>query len=168
MERIVETERLWLRELNPLDAESFYLLNLDPEVIKYTGDDPFMNIEEAEKFLLHYDHYRKYGFGRRAVMRKTDNIFLGWCGLKYIEDIDEYDIGFRFFKKFWGQGYATESAKACLELGFKKFNLPVIIGRALKENTASIHVLQKIGLSFYKEVDLEGKPGVIYRKFRPW
>ena len=168
MERIVETERLWLRELNPGDAESFYLLNLDPEVIKYTGDDPFINIEEAEKFLLNYDHYRKYGFGRWAVMRKTDNVFLGWCGLKYIEDIDEYDIGFRFFKKFWGQGYATESAKACLELGFKKFNLPVIIGRALKENRASIHVLQKIGLSFYKEADFEGKAGVIYRKFKPW
>jgi RimJ/RimL family protein N-acetyltransferase len=112
LERIAETERLWLREFNPGDAKSFYLLNLDPEVIKYTGDDSFINIEEAEKFLLNYDHCRKHGFGRWAVMRKTDNTFLGWCGLKYIEDIDEYDIGFRFFKKYWGYGYATESAKA--------------------------------------------------------
>ena len=116
--------------------------------------------------MLNYDHYNKYGFGRWAVMSKTDNSFLGWCGLKYIEDIDEYDIGFRFLKKYWGYGYATESAKACLELGFNTFKIPVIIGRALKENIASIHVLQKIGLTFYKEDELDGKPGVIYRKFR--
>ena len=166
MEKIIETKRLWLREFNQEDAESFYLLNLDPEVIQFTGDESFKNIEEAEKFLLNYDHYNKYGFGRWAVMSKTDNSFLGWCGLKYIEDIDEHDIGFRFFKKYWGYGYATESAKACLELGFNTFNIPVIIGRALKENTASIHVLQKIGLTFYKEDELDGKPGVIYRKFR--
>lgn len=166
MEKIIVTERLWLREFNPGDAESFYLLNLDPEVIKFTGDDSFKNIEEAEKFLLNYDHYKKYVFGRWAVMSKTDNSFLGWCGLKYIENIDEYDIGFRFFKKYWRYGYATESAKACLELGFKKFNIPVITGRALKENTASIHVLKKIGLTFYKDDVLDGKPGVIYRKSR--
>ena len=160
--KILETERLYLREITIEDAENAYLLNLDPEVVKYTSDEPFENVECARTFLKNYDHYKKYGFGRWAVINKTDNEFLGWCGLKYTEELDEFDIGFRFFKKHWNKGYATESAKACLELGFKKFEMPKIVGRAMKENFGSIKVLEKIGLKYYKPFDFDGEAGVIY------
>jgi RimJ/RimL family protein N-acetyltransferase len=70
MKKILETERLHLRELNVNDAEYFYLLNLDKEVMKYTGEEPFKNIEKAKYFLKNYDHYEKYGFGRWAVINK--------------------------------------------------------------------------------------------------
>lgn len=73
--KILETNRLFLREITPDDAETAYLLNLDPEVIKYTGDEPFTSIEEARKFLENYDHYRKYGFGRWAVINKSTEEF---------------------------------------------------------------------------------------------
>jgi [ribosomal protein S5]-alanine N-acetyltransferase len=96
--KIAETTRLYLREMTAADAENAYLLNLDPDVIRYTGDDPFESIEAARTFLEQYDHYQKYGFGRWAVIRKTDDAFLGWCGLKYTKDLDEYDLGFRFLK----------------------------------------------------------------------
>lgn len=145
------------------DAENAYFLNLDPEVIQYTGDPPFKSVEEAGIFLTKYDHYRKYGFGRWAVIRKTDDAFLGWCGLKYSPDVDEYDVGFRFFKKYWNKGYATEAAKACLELGFEKYALPIIVGRAMTANKGSIRVLEKIGLTFFKNFDFEGHEGVIYK-----
>ena len=79
---ILETPRLGLREITTADAEQAYLLNLDPEVIKYTGDEPFSSIEAARAFLEKYDHYKKYGFGRWAVIRKEDRSLLGWCGLK--------------------------------------------------------------------------------------
>lgn len=164
MEWILETERLLLREITPEDAEIAYRLNLDPEVIRYTGDGPFASTEDARDFLQKYDHYRKYGFGRWAVIRKSDGEFLGWCGLKYSADTDEYDIGFRFFKKYWGQGYATEAAKACLEKGFKELGMKVIIGRAMKANRASIRVLEKIGLQYYRDGDCGEEDGVIYRK----
>lgn len=160
---ITETQRLILRETTEADAEQAYLLNIDPEVIRYTGDEPFKNIEEARKFLAGYDHYKKYGFGRWAVLDKNTNEFFGWCGLKYTAEINEYDIGFRFFKKNWGKGFATESALACLDLGLNKFNMPVIVGRAAKENHASIRVLQKIGLTYYKDADCHGDDAVIYK-----
>src|SRR5437868_543478 len=112
---ITETPRLHLREITVDDAKNAYELNLDPEVIKYTGDGPFSSIEDARDFLSKYDHYKKYGFGRWAVINKTDNDFLGWCGLKYTEEKNEFDVGFRFFKKHWNKGYATESAKACID-----------------------------------------------------
>ncbi len=147
---IAQTSRLYLRDLTPQDAENFYHLNLDPEVIQYTGDAAFNSIEEAKTFLENYDHYEKYGFGRWAVIRLSDKAFLGWCGLKYAPELDEVDLGFRFFKKYWNQGFATEAATLCLELGFKQFRLKRIVGRAMSENLASIRVLAKLG---FKAID---------------
>ncbi len=164
---IVETERLYLREMVPEDAENAYLLNLDPEVVRYTGDEPFSSIEEARTFLQNYDHYRKYGFGRWAVIRKSDGEFLGWCGLKYTPEPDEYDIGFRFFRRYWNMGYATEAAKACLELGFSKFGMRQIVGHVMLGNRASARVLEKIGLRYqapYAFDDEEGEVYVLYNK----
>ena len=74
--QILETERLFLREITVNDAETAYLLNLDTDVIKYTGDKSFDSIESARQFLTSYDHYKKYGFGRWAVIRKQDSEFL--------------------------------------------------------------------------------------------
>lgn len=166
MTPIAETERLYLREITPADAEQAYLLNIDPEVIRYTGDRPFEDVESAARFLQAYDHYRRYGFGRWAVIQKSDQAFLGWCGLKYTEDLDEYDIGFRFFKSRWGQGFATESGRKCLELGFTRFEMPCITGRAMRANTASVRVLEKLGLRFAGSFDFDGEEGWLYRMDR--
>src|SRR4051812_8677611 len=103
-EHIIETERLLLREILPSEAEVMYNLNLDPDVIRYTGDPPFESMAEAEKFIRNYPDYAKNGYGRWAVVRKEDNEVLGWCGLKYLPETEETDIGYRFFKKFWGMG----------------------------------------------------------------
>jgi [ribosomal protein S5]-alanine N-acetyltransferase len=159
---IAETKRLILREITTGDAEQAYLLNLDPEVIRYTGDEAFKSVEEAKDFLEKYESYKKYGFGRWGVIDKNTNEFLGWCGLKYSPDSNEHDVGFRFFKKHWGKGYATESALVCLDLGFNKFNMPFIVGRAAKENLASIKVLKKIGLTYLKDEMCHHDPAEIY------
>jgi len=160
---ILETERTKIRPLTPKDAEHFYMLNQDPEVLKYTGDNPFETVEAAKEFLVQYDQYEKYGIGRWAVINKENEEFLGWCGLKFTEKLNEYDIGFRFFRKHWNNGYATESAKACVELGLNKFKFPEIIARAMKDNLASIRVLEKIGLVYDRDFDFEGYEGVIYK-----
>lgn len=164
MSQISETERLILRELNTDDAENFYKLNLNPNVIKYTGNSAFKDINEAREFLENYHDYKLNGFGRWAVIDKSNNEFLGWCGLKYDKNLDETDIGFRFFEEYWNKGFATESAKACIDYGFENLNLKTIIGRAMSENTASIKVLEKIGLQFQKKFDFDKEnKGVIYK-----
>lgn len=168
MKTILETPRLFLRELGPDDAEQFYQLNLNPNVIKYTGNAAFKDVEEALHFLENYQDYKQNGYGRWAVIDKSSNDFLGWCGLKYDKDLDETDIGFRFFEQHWNKGYATESAKACLEYGFEKLNLKTIIGRAMEENIASIKVLEKIGLAFERAFDFDAhNKGVIYKINKP-
>lgn len=164
MKEILQTERLLLRELNPDDAENFYKLNLNPNVIKYTGNSAFKDIDEAKEFLENYQDYKLNGFGRWAVIEKSTNEFLGWCGLKYDKNLDETDIGFRFFEEHWNKGLATESAKACIDYGFENLNLKTIIGRAISENIASIKVLEKIGLKFEREFDFdESNKGLIYK-----
>jgi [ribosomal protein S5]-alanine N-acetyltransferase len=160
---IAETSRMILREFHPEDAENLYLLNLDPEVIRYTGDKSFEDISGARTFIQNYDHYRNYGFGRWGMIRKHDLSFLGWCGLKYSPEAEETDIGFRIFRTYWNQGYATEAARECLRAGFTQFGLKTITGRARTENTASIRVLEKIGLSYHRTFLKEGERWKIYR-----
>lgn len=163
----IETLRLIMRPLKVKDARHLYLLNQDEKVLKYTGDVPFENIESARIFLENYDQYKEFKVGRMAVIRKIDGIFLGWCGLKYNIAIDEYDLGFRFFRQFWNMGYATESAISVVEYGFNSQNIPFIVGKAMEHNLASIRVLQKTGMSLIKYFDFEGAPGVYYRIDNP-
>ena len=162
MNKILESERLILRELTDEDAEHFYQLNADEEVIRFTGDLPFGSINEVRDFLAAYDHYKLYGFGRWAVLLKENMEFIGWCGLKYDPESGEHDLGFRFFRPYWGRGFATEAAKACIEVAFGRFHIPVLYGRALKQNTASIRVLEKCGMTFSGTGDFHGEEGVVY------
>lgn len=160
---ICSTIRTYLREFTLDDAPFMYQLNSNPEVLKYTGDKAFENEAAARTFLENYDQYRKYGLGRWALIDKTTHQFMGWCGLKYNPISNEYDIGFRLFQTYWNKGYASEAAQACLDWGFKRPDIQVILGRAMADNIGSIKVLEKIGLQYYKAFDFDGQAGVIYR-----
>jgi RimJ/RimL family protein N-acetyltransferase len=164
---LIETSRLILREITPDDADQFYWLNADPEVIRYTGDAPFAGPEEARRFLESYDQYRLYGYGRWAVIRKADQAFLGWCGLRFDPLGGETDLGFRFFKTHWGHGYATEAALASLNLAFERFQLSEVIGRAMESNRASIRVLEKAGMRFRNIDFLDSQSALIYHIHKP-
>jgi len=158
---IAETPRLLLREFVLDDAENIWELNSDPEVIKYTGDPPFASVKMAGEFLLNYKDYKKNGFGRWAVITKASDSFIGWCGLKFNEQ-NLVDLGFRFFKREWNKGYATEAAQACLEHGFLELNLNEIIGRVARQNKASIKVLEKLSMDYWKNDNCKGIEDSLY------
>lgn len=159
---ILQTSRLILSEFSKEDAEDLYLLNADPEVLKYTGDPPFESIEDALAFVDGYDNYSTDGFGRWTVRLKSDNSFIGWCGLKRHSN-GEVDLGFRIMRKHWGNGYATEAALGCIEYAFKSLDLPYLIGRAMKQNAASHRVLEKVGMLFWKEEAMDLHDALCYR-----
>ncbi len=161
--KVIETPRLILREFGLKDAHKMWELNADPEVIQYTGNQSFESVDAAKVFLRNYTHYCERGYGRWAVVSKAKGEFIGWCGLKWNED-NFVDIGFRFFRHEWNKGFATEAAKACLEYGLFDLKIKEIIGRSSIENKASIRVLEKIGMCFWKEEHCEGiGPAVYYR-----
>ena len=165
MKKITETNRLILRELGSNDSEFFYNLNLDPEVLKYTGDLPFSSIVDAENFLINYSDYKKNGFGRWPVILKETNSFIGWCGLKLNEE-NLVDIGFRFLKKEWGKGYATESSKTALDYGFNTLKLTEITGRVSKDNISSIRVLEKLNMTYWKQDCFKGVEELVYYRIK--
>jgi ribosomal-protein-alanine N-acetyltransferase len=161
-EIIIETPRLLLRNFRQEDAVGFYALNNDPEVLRYTGDEAFRNVEEAAQFIAHYHHYQQYGYGRWAVVHKQDDAFIGFCGLKYHPEVEATDLGFRLMRDYWGQGLATEAARACVGYSFQSLQLPKLIGRVEQPNLASIRVLEKMGMQRVRSFDFEGKPGYWY------
>ena len=163
MKFILETPRLLLREFEITDAESFFQLNNDPEVVRYTGDVAFKNIDEAKALIENYVPYQKYGYGRWSVILQETDELIGWCGLKFQEDTKLIDLGYRFFKKHWNNGYATEAARACVEYGFQKLGMTEIMARAMKENIASIEVMKKIGMTYWKDGEGHEEPAVYYR-----
>lgn len=79
----LETVRTIMRNLTTKDAHSFFDLNMDDDVLKFTGDEPFNTVEDAFIFLQNYNQHEKYGVGRFAVIDKVTNQFISWCGLRY-------------------------------------------------------------------------------------
>jgi ribosomal-protein-alanine N-acetyltransferase len=165
MKIFAETERLILRELLPTDIEGMFELDSNPIVHKYLGNKPVKTKQETEIIIQSIiDQYKDRGIGRWAAIEKSSGDFIGWSGLKLNTGEkdslngkqDFYDIGYRFMPRYWGKGYATESAIAALDYGFKVKQYKTIVGIALIDNVASKKVLQKIGLQYIEDFDCEG------------
>ncbi len=162
MKIFAETDRLILRELLPTDVAGMFEMDSDPEVHRYLGNKPYSAIEESQaniEFIRR--QYIENGIGRWATIEKETNNFVGWAGLKLITEttnnrINYYDLGYRFSKKYWGKGYATESAMAAKDYAFNTLKLAEIIGIADINNSGSIHVLEKVGLKRISLFDYQG------------
>ncbi|HLC13824.1 MAG TPA: GNAT family N-acetyltransferase [Chthoniobacterales bacterium] len=158
MKVILETDRLLLREFVEDDAESFFKLNTDPEVMRFVPDKPLLNVEQARQTLI--DHpiadYRRYGFGRGACILKSTGEQIGFAGLKYLDELGEVDVAYRLLPAHWGQGLATEVALASVRYGFAALGLKRIIGLVMPKNIASVRVLEKTGLRYSGTVTLWG------------
>jgi RimJ/RimL family protein N-acetyltransferase len=163
MKIIISTPRLYFREFTLEDAQLLVDLNSDPLVTKYTEKGPITNIEEAIK-RLENDILPQYPnkLGRWAVFLKSNDEFIGWCGVKYIEKEKAYTLGYRFFHKHWGKGYATEAAKASLDYATNILNIKGILAKAMSLNTASIHVMKKLGMAYLRDEVCADHPAEVY------
>lgn len=168
MNVIIETQRLLLRTFTELDAHLIYLLNNDTDVTRFTHDT-IKDLAHAEEILIKniLPQYALYNFGRWAVHLKPTLEFLGWCGLKYRAGLNEVDLGYRFKREFWGNGFATEAAYASIKYGFEKLGLQRIVGRAELGNIGSYKVLEKCGMTYIGEQEVEGYPVKTYEIFNP-
>ncbi len=158
---ILETERLILRPFQIDDVPAWHLMQQDPEITRYTGDGGVVSEQEMENRIREHvlGDYKKHGFGRWIVVHKEDNCIIGFTGLKYIPDMDVVDLGYRFARKYWGQGIATEASIAALDFGFNELELEKIVAYIIPENIGSQKVLEKLGFTyvreFYEEDELE-------------
>jgi [ribosomal protein S5]-alanine N-acetyltransferase len=162
MKIFAETDRLILRELLPTDEDSMFELDSNPEVHKYLGNQPVKSIDEIRMTIQSVrQQYIDHGIGRWAVVEKSSGEFVGWSGLKLIKEltnnhINFYDVGYRLIPKFWGKGYATESARASLKYAFEEMYLNEVFGIANIANIKSRKALEKSGLKFIEIFDRNG------------
>ncbi|MBD3906700.1 GNAT family N-acetyltransferase [Chryseobacterium sp. Ch-15] len=147
----LETQRLILRKLEEADYERLFLLDSNPEVMKYIGIPTLSKVEESKEVVkMIMQQYQDNGVGRLAVIEKESGLLIGWSGLKLnTSEVNGYqnfyELGYRFLPETWGKGYATESGKASLEYGFNDLKAEIIYAYAHCENQASNHILTKLG-----------------------
>lgn len=163
LKTIIETKRIILRQFVLDDAPAVLEFGSNPEVNRYTGDLMIHQLEEAQKIITDtwFEDYRKYGYGRFAMVHKEDNRVIGFAGLKYEPELEATDIGYRILPEYWGQGLTSEVVIPILRYGFEDLGLKRIIGLVMLENPASSRVLEKSGLKFYKKAPYPGEPTIV-------
>jgi ribosomal-protein-alanine N-acetyltransferase len=165
----IETNRLILRPFLDSDAQGIFEMDSDPEVHTYLGNNPITTMAQAEEVVAFIrGQYEPLGTGRLAMIEKNSGNFVGWTGLKLVTEeiiglVNFYDLGYRLARKYWGKGYATESAIASLDLGFGTMNLPEIYAESDVGNDASNHILQKVGMTWMGELMHYGRPHFYYK-----
>ncbi|MBO9547796.1 GNAT family N-acetyltransferase [Caulobacter sp.] len=146
---MIATDRLVLRPAVDADRDAIAALNAHPQVGAWLGgvrdrteSDAFVDRVQAHEF--------QHGFGFWAVERKADRRLIGMTGVWWVppemEMPDTVEIGWRFHPEAWGQGYATEAARAALAYGFEALKLPEIIAFTARTNLASQGVIRRIGM----------------------
>jgi ribosomal-protein-alanine N-acetyltransferase len=164
MRFFIETERLIMRDLLPIDDTGMFLLDSDPEVHLYIGRKPVQNIEQCREVIeIIRRQYETNGIGRWAVIEKETGTFIGWSGLKLItEPINGHnnylDLGYRFIKQYWGKGYAKETAIASAAYAWDVLHAKELCGIVHINNVASRKTLESAGLQYVEDFDYDDQP----------
>lgn len=168
---ILETERLYLRELVPSDFESLCKILKDKDTM-YAYEGAFNDDEVQEWLDRQIARYQKWGFGLWAVVLKETNEMIGQCGLTMQpwKESEVLEIGYLFERSYWHRGYATEAAKTCKKYAFETLNATEVCSIIRDTNFASQNVAIRNGMTrvdawikHYKGVNMPHDRYVVYR-----
>lgn len=155
--KILETERLLLRNQLPEDAEVLGKMFSDAEVMRFIGEGKTYPKSAAVSSITKWNDYeRTHGFTSWGVIRKEDNVFIGKCGFNFLPDNSDVELSYMLDEPYWGKGYASEIAKATLEYGLNKLNLKRVVALVYPQNSPSIRVIEKTGMKYEKECEYFG------------
>ena len=153
---VLQTERLSLRKMSPDDAEFIVELLNDSSFLRFIGDKGVRTTEDARQYILTgpMDSYERHGFGLWLVELKGSKTPIGICGLLKRDSLSDVDIGFAVLPQYRSKGYAFESAAAVMDYGRNVLGLRRVVAITNEDNTGSIRVLEKIGMSFDRMIRL--------------
>lgn len=153
---IAETIRLNIRELSIADAAFVLALTNEPSTIENIGDKGLRSVADAEHFILEgpWTREQKPGYGQFAIELKPGEDLIGVCGILYRAKLDLTDVGFALLPKYWRQGFAFEAASAVMNYAHSVLHVKNIVGLTSENNTASINLLKKLGMSFATMVSM--------------
>ncbi len=151
--QILDTPRLILREFSPDDADSLGAVLSDPETMRFYPA-PLDRTGVEEWIARNRRRYSKDGHGLWAMVLKSTGGLIGDCGLTVqpVDSADEIEIGYHVRRDHWGQGLATEAARACRDYGFARLPVDLLISLIRPENLPSRRVAEKNGMTIWKQV----------------
>jgi RimJ/RimL family protein N-acetyltransferase len=155
---VLETARLILRHLVLSDAPFILELVNEPSWIRFIGDKGVRTLDDARDYLAKgpIAMYERCGFGLYLTALKDGGAPIGMCGLIRRDSLEDVDIGFAFLPRYWGKGYAVESAAAVMEHGKAALGMRRIVAITSIDNDRSIKVLERIGLKYERRITLPG------------
>ena len=144
---ILETRRLRLRPFRATDIEDYAALHADPEVLRYlgSGPDPWDRGRSWRHLAFVMGHWQLRSAGMWAVEHKETGAFLGMIGFAAPEGWPGFELAWTLARRWWGNGYATEGARAALAYAFSTLQMDRVISLIHPENQASIRVAERIG-----------------------
>ena len=155
----LRTPRLLLRPWRDEDADSFAAMFDDPAVMEFLlpARGQMSAFADADRAAIDAivgrvrAHFDRHGFGWWAAELQETGAFIGFIGLVHIPFEAHFtpavEVGWRLASTYWGQGYATEGARAALEAGFTQFGLDEIVSLTVPANQRSWRVMQRIGMT---------------------
>lgn len=161
---VLQTGRMALRKLTTADAPFIRELVNEPSWIRYIGERNVRSEDDARSYLERgpIAMYERHGFGLWLCESRQTGEPLGICGLIKRDTLEDVDIGFAFLPRFWGQGYAHESAAAVLAYGREVLVLDRIVAITSPDNEPSIRLLEKLGFALEKTFELGGMPTQLF------
>lgn len=156
----LRTERLILRPVRASDVDHLVEMHEDPAVLRFFG--PMSREYQVEWLLRAEREWAERGHGRFAIVARKSGAFLGRSGLRWWPEFGETEVGWVLHPAARGRGVATEAARACLEWGFREFDLPYVTAMVAPENVASSAVAERLGMSPLREDVLFDAPVVVY------
>ncbi|HVP63471.1 MAG TPA: GNAT family N-acetyltransferase [candidate division Zixibacteria bacterium] len=161
------TDRLVLRELEPADTDAIFDLLGDPVAMRYFPKT-YSREEAVEWIERNQRRYRIFGYGLWAVVLRETGEVLGNCGPTWHEINDELqlEVGYHFRRLYWGNGYATEAARAVIEWCFENIPVDHVISLIRSENKTSRRVAERNGLFVAGSAMFHGMEHLVYRMER--
>jgi RimJ/RimL family protein N-acetyltransferase len=163
MKVILETSRLILREFVSDDLDALAAVISDRETMRYYPV-PFDRAAVEEWIERNRRRYQADGFGLWAMVLKSSGELIGDCGLmrQSVDEASEVEIGYHTRRDLWGQGFATEAARACRDFGFAHLPVNRLISLIRPENMQSRRVAEKNGMRVVKQVIWRGLEHCVY------
>jgi RimJ/RimL family protein N-acetyltransferase len=158
------TPRLHLRPFTLADHEAIHAVYSDPEVMRFVGHGAHQTLAETVNALRIYDDVlRRRGYSFLAVTDRATGAVIGDGGLHPMGGIGpDVELGYTLARSAWGRGYATELGRALVGYAFGVLHVPRVVAQVEPANTASRHVLAKLGMTEREERMAYGRPHLVY------
>ena len=159
MKTHIESPRLILREWDTKkDLEPFARMNADPLVMQYLPR--VLNENASARHIKEFqEHFKKHGFGFYVLEKKDDGEFVGFVGIEHVDFKANFtpaiQLAWRLDYEYWGQGYASEAAKAVIEHAFNELNIKELVAFSVHDNERILHIFEKLGLKYQENEDFD-------------